>query len=123
MTIGLLKEPPYENRVSLIAEAVKVLTQKGITVLVENGAGEKAFCSNADYVDAGAKIVSSEEVITSADLILAINVPGEGLKISPSKILVGVYQPLYNQQLMQQWAQMLRERPGLFPHHRRKSTQ
>ena len=37
MTLGLLKEPNYETRVSLLAEAVATLTKKGITVLVENG--------------------------------------------------------------------------------------
>ena len=56
MTIGILKEPAYETRVSLLAEAVATLTKKNITVFVENGAGEKAFNSNADYEKAGAQI-------------------------------------------------------------------
>ena len=60
MTIGLLKEPPHETRVSLLAEAVASLTKKGITVLVENGAGEKSFCSDAEYEKAGAQIKSSK---------------------------------------------------------------
>ena len=55
MTIGVLKEPNYETRVSLLAEAVATLTKKGVSVMVENGAGEKAFCSNADYEKAGAR--------------------------------------------------------------------
>ena len=49
MTIGVLKEPAHETRVSLLAEAIATLTKKGITVMVESGAGEKAFCSNTDY--------------------------------------------------------------------------
>ena len=36
MTIGLLKEPAHETRVSLLAEAVATLTKKGITVVVES---------------------------------------------------------------------------------------
>ena len=103
MTIGLLKEPAHETRVSLLAEAVATLTKKGITVIVENGAGEKAFCSNADYEKAGATIDSRENVINRADIILSIHQP----VISgnwKSKILVGVYQPLFNKDLMQQWA-------------------
>ena len=103
MTIGLLKEPAHETRVSLLAEAVATLTKKGITVIVENGAGEKAFCSNADYEKAGATIDSRENVINRADIILSIHQP----LISgnwKSKILVGVYQPLFNKDLMQQWA-------------------
>ena len=39
MTIGLLKEPAYETRVSLLAEATAALIKKGITVLAEAGAG------------------------------------------------------------------------------------
>ncbi len=58
MTIGFIKEPTYETRVSLLAEAVATLTKKGITVLVEENAGDTAFCSNADYEKAGAQIKS-----------------------------------------------------------------
>ena len=75
MTIGLLKNHHYETRVSLLAEAVATLTKKGITVLVEKGAGEKAFCSNADYEKAGAQIKSRSEVLASADIILSIHQP------------------------------------------------
>ena len=75
MTIGLLKEPSYETRVSLLAEAVTTLTKKGISVLVERSAGEKAFCTDADYEKAGAQIKSRSEVLASADLILAIHQP------------------------------------------------
>ena len=32
MTIGVLKEPAFETRVSLLAEAVTALTKKNITV-------------------------------------------------------------------------------------------
>jgi H+-translocating NAD(P) transhydrogenase subunit alpha len=110
MTIGLLKEPHYETRVSLLAEAVATLTKKGITVLVENGAGEKAFCSNADYEKAGARITNATEIVSLADIILAIHQPDSQLladsfgQISNSKILIGVYQPLFNEDKMKEWA-------------------
>jgi proton-translocating NAD(P)+ transhydrogenase subunit alpha len=105
MTIGLLKEPVHETRVSLLAEAVATLTKKGITVLVENGAGENAFCSNADYEKAGAQIKSKDDVVSSSQIILSIHAPeitviGE----HSSAILIGIYQPLFNHQQMQEWA-------------------
>ena len=56
MTIGVLKEPAHETRVSLLAEAVATLIKKGITILVEPDAGEKAFCSNPDYEKSGAQL-------------------------------------------------------------------
>lgn len=105
MTIGLLKEPSHETRVSLLAEAVATLTKKGITVLVENGAGETAFCSNADYEKAGAQIKNRNEVMASSDLLLTINQPVQSeIRDLKSKILVGVYQPLYNIEQMKEWA-------------------
>ena len=105
MTIGLLKEPHPETRVSLLAEAVATLTKKGITVVVESGAGEKAFCGNADYEKAGAKIVDANEIASSADIILAIHRP-ESTVIGqrPSVIAIGVYQPLFNGVTMMDWA-------------------
>ena len=105
MTIGLLKEPVYETRVSLLAEAVATLTKKGITVIVENGAGEKAFCSNTDYEKAEAQIKNRNEVLSSSDIVLSIHQP-EQSEISnlKSKIIIGVYQPLFHADVMKQWA-------------------
>ncbi|OSZ80274.1 NAD(P) transhydrogenase subunit alpha [Chitinophagaceae bacterium IBVUCB2] len=105
MTIGLLKEPTHETRVSLLAEAVATLTKKGITVLVENGAGEKAFCSNADYEKAGAQIKNRSEIFSSSDLLLSIHQPPvEEIKNQKSKIIIGVFQPLFNTDTMKEWA-------------------
>jgi NAD(P) transhydrogenase subunit alpha len=105
MTIGLLKEPGHETRVSLLAEAVSTLTKKTITVLVENGAGDKAFCSNMDYEQAGAQIKEKKDVLQASDIILSIHQPLQSaMAETQSKILIGVYQPLYNAGLMQQWA-------------------
>jgi H+-translocating NAD(P) transhydrogenase subunit alpha len=105
MTIGVLKEPSSETRVSLLAEAVATLTKKGITVLVENGAGEKAFCSNTEYEKAGAQVKSRDEVLSSSQIVLGIHSPAasDTTHLS-SDVLIGVYQPLYNQDLMKEWA-------------------
>jgi NAD(P) transhydrogenase subunit alpha len=102
MTIGLLKEPAHETRVSLLAEAVATLAKKGITVLVEQGAGEKAFCSDADYEKAGAQVKNLDAIISSSDIILSINQPAAALR--RSCVLIGVYQPLYNTNLPKDWA-------------------
>lgn len=105
MTIGLLKEPHPETRISLLAEAVATLTKKGITVLVESGAGEKAFCSNADYEKAGAKITDVNTIASSADIILTIHRPvSPVIGQRPSVIVIGVYQPLFNGDTMKEWA-------------------
>lgn len=106
MTIGLLKEPGYETRVSLLAEAVATLTKKGITVIVESGAGELSFCSNQDYEKAGASVGSRAAVLEAADICLSIHAIDAG-DTAPLKndILIGVYQPLYNAAMMKEWVE------------------
>jgi len=102
MTVGILKEPSHETRVSLLPEAVALLTKKGIVVLIETAAGVKASATDADYEKAGAKISTPQEVVSASDVILSIHQPS--LAVASSKVLMGVYQPLYNQPVMQQWA-------------------
>ena len=103
MTVGILKEASHETRVSLLPEAVGQLTKKGIIVVIEAGAGVKASATDADYEKAGAKISTLQEIVSSADVILSIHQPS--ITIGNSKVIIGVYQPLYNQSTVQQWAQ------------------
>jgi len=103
MIVVVLKEPAFENRVSLLAETIIPLIKKGISVCVENGAGERASCSDDDYIKAGAIIKSKNEILETADVLLSINQND----IPPSlqnKILIGIFQPLYNFSLMNDWA-------------------
>lgn len=103
MTIGVLKEPTYETRVSLLAEAVTTLTKKGINVLVESNAGDRAFCSDEDYKNAGAEIKSRSETAAAAGVLLSIYPPDPALSSHNGKVLVGVYQPLYHGSLLKDW--------------------
>jgi H+-translocating NAD(P) transhydrogenase subunit alpha len=119
MIIGVLKEPHHDTRVSLLAESASSLTKRGIQVWIERGAGEKAFCSDHEYEKAGAIIKSAGEILSSAELVLTINPPeldsasGQASANTdpnaagsnqPAKIFIGVFQPLYNSGLMQNWA-------------------
>lgn len=101
MTIGILMEPASETRVSLLPEAVATLTKKGITVLTEQGAGEKSYSQDEDYTNAGAQIKSRGEVIAQSDILLSIHPLPESVS---SKIIIGVYQPLFVPAIMQQLA-------------------
>ncbi|GAC1597392.1 MAG: Re/Si-specific NAD(P)(+) transhydrogenase subunit alpha [Chitinophagaceae bacterium] len=104
MIIGILQEPVFETRVSLLPESVSTLTKKGITVLVESGAGIKASASNEEYTKAGAQVKSTGEIITGSDIILCMHQPPTQFLFSVSKILIGIYQPLFHFQQMQTWA-------------------
>ena len=83
MIIGIPKEvavgqAAVEKRVSLSPAAVGDLTGNGISVMVEQGAGEGAHFSDDEYREAGADIVySKEEAYRRSDLVLKVQVPQE----------------------------------------------
>jgi NAD(P) transhydrogenase subunit alpha len=103
MTIGILKEPSFEARVSLAAGEVAALTKNGINVWVEPGAGLKAFCADEEYISNGAQVKNRADIIEGADVLLAIHYDGipAGIK---NKVFIGVYQPLYNLEQVEDWA-------------------
>lgn len=105
MIIGVLKEPAPETRVSLLPEHVIILKKWNVEVLVETTAGATAFANDDKYSEAGASIKSRNEVLQSSDFILSINSLGQSeIDILKSKILLGVYQPLFNAGLMKELA-------------------
>ncbi|MGN6509518.1 MAG: Re/Si-specific NAD(P)(+) transhydrogenase subunit alpha [Chitinophaga sp.] len=106
MILAVLKEKSGENRVSLVPEVVKQLVQQHVEVWVEEGAGENAFYPDAMYTAAGAALKPRGEMLQKADLLLSIRPPDQQdwEQTSAGKIWMGVYQPLYNPGLMQQWA-------------------
>ena len=111
MILGVLKEPSFESRVSILAETAAALIKKGVVVWVETNAGERAACPDEDYRKAGASVTSRQEILQKADIILAIHPPFTnasnhlGAESSlKGKIFIGVYQPLFNAELMYEWA-------------------
>jgi NAD(P) transhydrogenase subunit alpha len=103
MIVGVLKEPAFESRVSLLAEGVTALVKKKIEVWVETGAGLKAYCGDDDYSKAGASLRSREELLTGADILLSIHFSDIPATLQ-HKILIGVYQPLFNGTHLPVWA-------------------
>jgi H+-translocating NAD(P) transhydrogenase subunit alpha len=101
MIFGVLKEPAFETRVSLLPDACATLIKKGHEVWVECSAGEKAFSQDDDYAKAGAKLASRSEVISSATLLLSIQLPDDTLL--QGKTLLGVYQPLFHADKIRSW--------------------
>ena len=97
MTIGVLKEPTLETRVSLLPEHVALLKKWNVSVKIEKDAGAKAFARDEKYVEAGAAIANRNEIFSSADIILSINeLPENEIASAKSKAILGVYQPLFN---------------------------
>ena len=106
MIIGVLKEPSPETRVSLMPEHVAILKKWNVDVCVENNAGVTAFANDEKYTEAGATIKSRSEVLQSSDFLLSINTPDKSeIDNLKSKIVLGVYQPLFNAGLMKELAE------------------
>ena len=76
MRIGLPKEiKDNEYRVGLTPAAVKALTKRGHQIFVQQGAGLGSAISDAEYVAAGAEIVSSAEEAWSAQMVVKVKEP------------------------------------------------
>lgn len=77
MIVSIPKEIlPGENRVAAVPSTVKELLNKGLTVHVQAGAGEKSFISDSEYEAAGARIIDdTRELYSNADIVLKVNHP------------------------------------------------
>lgn len=106
MIIGVLKEPSPETRVSLLPEHIATLKKWNTQVLVETNAGESAFATDKKYSEAGASIDSRESILQKATIILSISpLTNSDISQCKAKMLFGLYQPLYNAELMKDWAE------------------
>ena len=106
MIIGVLKEPIPETRVSLLPEHVTLLKKWNVDVVIEENAGATAFANNDKYIDAGATVATREQVLQSSAIILSINnfTDTDIVSIKNAAVALGVYQPLFNFLLMNNWA-------------------
>jgi len=87
MQIFVPREISEETRVAITPETVKKFVQLGISVAIEQGAGEKSFISDEAYKQAGARMISSEErslELKNADVILHV-LPLDGTDIAHLK--------------------------------------
>src|SRR5215211_5132540 len=75
MKVGVIKEiKDKEQRVALTPAGAKALHKAGHRVLVQAGAGFGSGFSDAQYCDAGARIVPVEQA-WDADLVLKVKEP------------------------------------------------
>lgn len=94
--IGVLKEKNGDRRVTMIPVTIKsIISQFDYEVLVETGAGINSGYSDYDYTASGAKILSRQEVINSADTLLSIN-QFETDDITNDKTIISILNPLFH---------------------------
>ena len=95
MKIAVLREAGAETRVAAIPETVKKFTGWGATVAIEQGAGDGASISDADFEAAGAKAGSRADVLKDADIILTVQGPDPASLKGTKKgaLLIGALDP------------------------------
>ena len=104
MNIGVARESAAgERRVALVPEALGKLTAAGLEILVETGAGAGAAIPDKAFADAGAKIVSTDELYASADVVLRVQKPtgDEAGRLRKGQAVVGLLSPLLDPKLME----------------------
>lgn len=102
MIIGILKEPDYDSRVALLPDNIKTLVDLKTEVIVEKGAGERAFYGDQNYVDLGANIHVRKDVLSKSDVIVCINpLSVDEIKtLKPKQALLTAYGPLNQKDLV-----------------------
>lgn len=102
MKVAVVKEKaPGERRVALVPDSVRRLAKAGLDVLVETGAGQAAWFADHAYAEAGATVVSHEEVFAQADILLFVGTPAaeDVPRLKAGQAVVGMLQPLIQPEL------------------------
>jgi H+-translocating NAD(P) transhydrogenase subunit alpha len=97
MKVAVVKEnAPGERRVALVPETVPRLTQAGLEVLIEQGAGDGAWFPDSAYSEAGASIVKTDDLYATADVILTVTRPDESQvgRLRAGQTVIGMLSPL-----------------------------
>ena len=93
MIVGVPKETAEgERRVALTPNAVSRLVSGGVEVIVESGAGDESFFSDAEYQEAGATTAPS--AFKSADMVVAVRKPDDVSSLLRGTALAAMIQPL-----------------------------
>jgi NAD(P) transhydrogenase subunit alpha len=94
MKAAVVKETaPGERRVALVPEGIGKLTAAGIEVLIERGAGDSAWFSDAAYAQTGATVVDAEDLYEQADVILTVGKP-DPARLHAGQAVIGMLAPL-----------------------------
>ena len=102
--VGVVKESAAgERRVALTPDALARLRDAAVEVVVESGAGASAWFPDEEYAQAGASIVETERLYSTADVLLCIDQP-PAERLRSGQTVVGMLAPLLNPQRMAELA-------------------
>ncbi len=100
-TVGVVGETADgERRVALTPDGVRRLRDRGVTVLVEAGAGRAAWFGDAAYGD----VTGRAEVYAGADVLVCVHLPADVTALRPGALVAGLLQPLADPEAMRSLA-------------------
>jgi proton-translocating NAD(P)+ transhydrogenase subunit alpha len=92
LAVGVVREGGAgERRVGLVPESVARLSARGLSTVVQAGAGAAAWFPDADYAAAGATVTGN--VYEHSDIVVCLHPPDPAL-LREGQLLVGLLQPL-----------------------------
>jgi NAD(P) transhydrogenase subunit alpha len=97
MKVGVARETASEeDRVALVPEVIGRVVNAGNEVLVEEGAGERAYLPDSAYTEAGATVVPRDRLYRDAEVVLRVAKPSadEVKRLRKGQALIGLLQPL-----------------------------
>jgi H+-translocating NAD(P) transhydrogenase subunit alpha len=97
MKVGVARETAAEeDRVAVVPEVIGRVVNAGNEVLVEAGAGERAYLPDSAYAEAGATVVPRDRLYRDADVVLRVAKPSpdEVKRLRKGQALIGLLQPL-----------------------------
>ncbi len=107
MKIAIGKETlPAEMRVAASPETVKKLIALGAEVVVEAGAGDGAAMTDKMFTDAGARIASTADIYSDADVVLRVRHPSaaEAARMKKGALLIAMLSPYQEKDLLKSYA-------------------
>lgn len=94
--IGILKTP-NDPRVCVLPKEVKrLISEFKLEILFEKNLADSIGISDNEYVEAGGKSLSREEILSSADFILSVNHVYNGEPTKADAAFIGIFNPLFH---------------------------
>jgi NAD(P) transhydrogenase subunit alpha len=102
MIIGILKEKGTEKRVAMLPGEVAALKKMALDVIVEKGAGEKAYASDTAYLNSGAALGERNEVISVSSMVISVAAPVDDIDLlREGQIICSVLSPAENREWLE----------------------
>lgn len=104
MKVGVPKEVASgEARVAMTPASARDLRKLGYACLVQEGAGAAAGFGDAEYRDAGARVVAGDSVWSDADVVAKVQPPteAEAAALSRGQTLISFVYPAANEKLLE----------------------